>query len=80
MKRASEAIHRIILKKEVILMQEKDHVSYEYRTVSVKAKDKTRAMDLYEAFGWEVTGTSPALDGVTLSLKRDRHIPINRGS
>lgn len=56
-------------------MQERDHVSYEYRTVSVKAKDKTRAMDLYEAFGWEVTGTSPALDGVTLSLKRDRHIP-----
>lgn len=56
-------------------MQERDHVSNEYRTVSVKAKDKTRAMDLYEAFGWEVTGTSPAIDGVTLSLKRDRHIP-----
>lgn len=56
-------------------MQEKDFVSYEYRTVSVKAKDQTRVMDLYEAFGWEVTGTSPALDGVTLSLKRDRHIP-----
>ena len=56
-------------------MQEKDFVSYEYRTVSVKAKDQARVMDLYEAFGWEVTGTSPALDGVTLSLKRDRHIP-----
>ena len=56
-------------------MQEKDFVSYEYRTVSVKAKDQTRVMDLYEAFGWEVTGTSPALDGITLSLKRDRHIP-----
>ena len=56
-------------------MQEKDFVSYEYRTVSVKAKDQAQAMDLYEAFGWEVTGTSPALDGVTLSLKRDRHIP-----
>ncbi len=56
-------------------MQEKDFVSYEYRTVSVKAKDQTRVMDLYEAFGWEVTGTSPAFDGVTLSLKRDRHIP-----
>lgn len=42
-------------------------MSYEYRTVSVKAKDKTQAMDLYEAFGWEVTGTSPALEGVTLS-------------
>lgn len=56
-------------------MQEKDFVSYEYRTVSVKAKDQAQAMDLYEAFGWEVTGTSPALDGITLSLKRDRHIP-----
>lgn len=56
-------------------MQEKDFVSYEYRTVSVKAKDQAQVMDLYEAFGWEVTGTSPALDGVTLSLKRDRHIP-----
>ena len=57
-------------------MQEKDFVSYEYRTVSVKAKDQARVMDLYEAFGWEVTGTSPALgDCVTLSLKRDRHIP-----
>ena len=56
-------------------MQEKDFVSYEYRTVSVKAKDQAQARDLYEAFGWEVTGTSPALDGITLSLKRDRHIP-----
>ena len=56
-------------------MQERDHVSYEYRTVSVKAKDKTRAMDLYEAFGWEVTGTSPALDGVTLSLKARQAYP-----
>ena len=57
-------------------MQEKDFVSYEYRTVSVKTKDQAKAMDIYEAFGWEATGTSPALgDCVTLSLKRDRHIP-----
>ena len=54
-------------------MQEKDFVSYEYKTVAVKSKDQTRAMDLYEAFGWEVTGTSAAVTGdVTLSLKRDR--------
>lgn len=57
------------------MMQEKDHVSYEYRTVSAKAKDQTKVIDLYEAFGWEVTGTSPAVNSVTLSLKRDRHIP-----
>ncbi len=54
-------------------MQEKDFVSYEYRTKTVKAKDHTKAMDMYEAFGWEVTSTTPAIaDGVTLSLKRDR--------
>lgn len=54
-------------------MQEKDFVSYEYRTVSVKAKDQTKAMDLYEAFGWEIAGTSASVaGGVTLSLKRDR--------
>lgn len=54
-------------------MQEKDFVSYEYRTVTVKAKDQSKAMDMCEAFGWEITATTPALvDGVTLSLKRDR--------
>lgn len=54
-------------------MQERDFVSYEYKTKTVKAKDQTRAMDMYEAFGWEVTSTTPTLpDGVTLSLKRDR--------
>lgn len=56
-------------------MQEKDFVSYEYRTKTVKAKDQTRAMDMYEALGWEVTATTPTyLDGVTLSLKRDRKL------
>ena len=54
-------------------MQEKDFVAYEYKTVSVKAKDQTKAMDLYEAFGWEIAGTAvSAAGGVTLSLKRDR--------
>ncbi len=54
-------------------MQEKDFVSYEYKTVSIKAKDQAKAMDMYEAFGWEITAANPsALDNVTLSLKRDR--------
>lgn len=54
-------------------MQEKDFVSYEYKTVTVKAKDKTKAMDMYEAFGWEITAVTPNIvDGITLSLKRDR--------
>lgn len=57
-------------------MQEKDFVSYEYMTKTVKAKDQTKAADLYEAFGWEVTSVSPTLvDGVTLSLKRNRKQP-----
>lgn len=56
-------------------MQEKDFISYEYATKTVKAKDQTRAIDIYESFGWEVTATTPAaIDGVTLSLKRDRKI------
>lgn len=54
-------------------MQEKDFVAYEYRTKTVKAEMQTKAMDMYEAFGWEITATTPtAVNGVTLSLKRDR--------
>jgi len=54
-------------------MQEKDFISYEYKTKTVKAKDQTKAIDMYEAFGWEITSTTPVFaDGVTLSLKRDR--------
>lgn len=54
-------------------MEDKDFVSYEYRTKTVKAEMQSKAMDMYEAFGWEITGTTPtAIDGVTLSLKRDR--------
>jgi hypothetical protein len=55
-------------------MQEKDFITYEYRTKTVKAKDRTRVMDMSEAFGWEVTGTTPTIEGVTVSLKRDRKI------
>lgn len=54
-------------------MQEKNFVSFEYKTRTVKTENQTKAMDMYEAFGWEITSTSPTLvDGVTLSLKRDR--------
>ncbi len=53
-------------------MHDKDFVTYEYKTVSVKAKDLNKAIDLYEAFGWEVTGTTPAFGSVTIALKRDR--------
>lgn len=54
-------------------MQGKDYVSYEYKTRTVKAKNQAKAMDMYEAFGWEITATTPTgIEGVTLSLKRDR--------
>lgn len=55
-------------------MQEKDFITYEYRTKTVKAKDRTRVIDMSEAFGWEVTGTASTIEGVTVSLKRDRKI------
>lgn len=56
-------------------MEEQDFISYEYATKTVKAQNQTRAMDLYESFGWEVSATSPAAVGsVTLSLKRDRKL------
>lgn len=54
-------------------MQDRDFVTYEYKTKTIKAEMQTKAMDMYEAFGWEITATTPtAIDGVTLSLKRDR--------
>ena len=33
-------------------MQDRDFVSYEYKTVTVKANQQTKAIDMYEAFGW----------------------------
>lgn len=54
-------------------MQEKDFVAYEYRTVSVKARDRVKASDVYEAFGWEIVRVeSTPSGGATLSLRRDR--------
>ena len=56
-------------------MQEKDFISYEYKTKVIKTQEQTRAMDMYEAFGWEITDVSTSLDGrATLSLKRDRKL------
>ena len=33
-------------------MNEKDFVTYEYVTKTVKAKDQAKAADMYEAFAW----------------------------
>lgn len=54
-------------------MEEKNFVSYEYMTKSVKTKNQTKMMDMYEAFGWEVTDVSPSMvDHVVISFKRNR--------
>lgn len=53
-------------------MQEKNFTTYEYKTVTVKTKDKTKAADAYGAFGWEITAVTAFLGGVTLSMRRDR--------
>ena len=55
-------------------MKGKDFVTYEYKTKTAKPKNLSRVMDMYEAFGWEITATTPSpVDGVTISLKRDRN-------
>ncbi len=53
-------------------MENNDFIAYEYKTVFVKAKQQAKAMDMYEAFGWEITSTSTTVNGVYISLKRDR--------
>lgn len=53
-------------------MNDRDFIAYEYRSVSAKAEDKARTADMYEAFGWEVTGETAGAGGVILSMRRDR--------
>lgn len=53
---------------------DKNFAVYDYMCRSVKAHKQTEAVDLYEAFGWEATGTASSLGGVTLSFRRDRKI------
>lgn len=56
-------------------MEDKNFISYEYRTVSVKAEKRIRVSDLYEAFGWEIVSAESSVSGnVTLSMKRDRKL------
>lgn len=56
-------------------MQEKDYITYEYKTKVVKRNEQTRAIDIYEAFGWEITSVqSTVTGGVALSMRRDRKL------
>lgn len=58
---------------EAITMQDKNYITYEYKTLVVKADVQAKTQDMYEAFGWEVTDAITGLTGqVTLSFRRDR--------
>lgn len=54
-------------------MQEKDFVSYEYMTKQVAANTQTKTIDMYEAFGWEITSTNTSpIGNTTISFRRNR--------
>lgn len=55
-------------------MQDKDFVTYEYKTIVTDCKEQSRVSDMYEAFGWEITSESTSLKKTTLSMKRNRNI------
>lgn len=56
-------------------MQEKNFVVYEYKTETFKAKDRARAVDEAEAFGWEAAETGKAIgDSYSVTFRRDRKI------
>ena len=44
-------------------MDNKNFVVYEYMTKSAKNKEQNKIIDMYEAFGWEVSDISQGLPG-----------------
>ena len=59
---------------------ENTYIGYEYKEISVAAKDVSLFLDAYENFGWVPESPRPADPGrgtVTLHLKRNRKI-INK--
>lgn len=56
-------------------MQEKNFVTYEYRTKTVAAKNRAREIDVAEAFGWEAIETTKTMgDNCVITFRRDRNI------
>lgn len=56
-------------------MQDKNFIVYEYKTETMKAKDRARAVDEAEAFGWEATETGKAIGACcSVTFRRDRRI------
>ena len=56
-------------------MQDKNFIVYEYKTETIKAKDRARALDEAEAFGGEATETGKAIgDCCSVTFRRDRRI------
>lgn len=56
-------------------MQEKNFTAYEYKTETVRVKDRAKAVDIAEAFGWEAVETGKAIGAnCTVTFRRDRKI------
>lgn len=54
-------------------MEDKNFMTYEYKTLSVKLAEQAQTLDMYESFGWEVANATPTSMGrITISLRRDR--------
>ena len=56
-------------------MQDKNFITYEYRTKTVAAKNRAREIDVAEAFGWEAVETASTFgDSCVITFRRDRKI------
>lgn len=56
-------------------MQDKNYVTYEYKTRTVKVKDRSKEIDVAEAFGWEAAETVATAGGnCAITFRRDRKI------
>lgn len=56
-------------------MKERKFVIYEYRTRTVRTKDRAKETDCAEAFGWEEAETEPSIgDNCVITFRRDRKI------
>ena len=55
---------------------EKNYITYEYMTKTVKKVEQSKVMDIYEAFGWEIANVvnQDYLNNVTITFKRDRKL------
>lgn len=53
---------------------EKNYVTYDYKTINVKAANKYRILDMVKAFGYLVVETKDQYNQITITLKREANI------